>query len=125
MKAFLTLLSFFVCLISDTSGTDSLFEIEVLRKSEIVVMKCSKGCNWKNLEFSLKNESVIVSKSGMKRTNNASSIPESSFAFHVEPAKNGLTFKSIRGTNWKELSYDRTPRRTMYLDNSGISSNKN
>ncbi|NVJ47825.1 MAG: hypothetical protein HWE07_11885 [Cytophagia bacterium] len=61
----------------------------------------------------------------MKRTNNASSIPESSFAFHVEPAKNGLTFKSIRGTNWKELSYDRTPRRTMYLDNSGISSNKN
>lgn len=124
MKALLVLLSFYVTLISDSPDSEPSFEIEVLRKSEMVIMKCTKGCNWKNLEFSLKNESVIVSQSGLKRTNNTSSIPESSFAFHVEPAKNGLTFKSIRGTNWKEISYGRRPRRTMFLDASGISSER-
>lgn len=101
------------------------FKIEVKRGGDLVEMKCTQGCNWTELSFQLKKDkAMVVNELGAYGKSAYQGEPDVKFAFYVNGSPDGLNFESINGTKWKGLSYGRKPNRLMYLDETGVSSNK-
>lgn len=124
MKSIITILTVLLFLpISKTSNIPS-FKIEVVREGDRVEMKCTSGCNWKELGFSLKNGTSIVNPEGIHFSSNVNEVPNGSFSFKVEPSENGLKFISVSGTAWKEVSYGVKPSKIRYLDQHGVTIEK-
>lgn len=124
MKAIFKLLAISFSLPIIYSSNLPSFQIEIKRDGERVEMKCTSGCNWKELGFSLTNGTSIVDADGVYTKLSDNGVTDNNFAFKVEAAENGLKFLSVKGTAWKELSYGGNPSKTRYLDERGVSLDK-
>ncbi len=128
MKSIISTIILLSALFSTSTIPNDLapFKIEVKRSGDMVKMKCTTGCNWTDLKFSLKNnQSMVINEFGVYVSDSYHNEPDLSFAFYVFEASDGLKFESISGTAWKELRYGSKPSKLMYLNAWGVSSQKN
>ena len=91
----------------------SNFNIIVEKDGNKISMKCKKGCAWKDLEFSLKeNQSQQVDKYGVTSSGKKSN---SDFAFLITNKNEKLALRSTKGTAWKglEFSIDKDEKRQI------------
>ncbi|MBP8067035.1 MAG: hypothetical protein KAY27_00595 [Pedobacter sp.] len=85
------------------------FSILVENTSNGVKLTCTEGAAWKELAFSLKqDESQFVDQFGMTTAKQEGTTKDSKladFLFTIKKTKDGFSYKGMKGTAWKELSY--------------------
>ncbi len=99
------------------------FEIEVVSMFPEIQLRALKGCNWKTLSFTAKPfEKFVIDPSGVSflKAPYSKVFNTSSFAFQASRNKNGLKMKSLKGTVWKELAFERRPFRKMTIYEVGV-----
>ena len=100
------------------------FVIYVKTNDNKIIMKCEKGCAWKELTYTInkKNETQVVDEYGVTLLKNHLDKKNASlagFLFKVEKTKQGLKLKGIEGTAWIELSFSLRENRFQKIDNLG------
>jgi hypothetical protein len=112
----ITLFSIFMLgVASDLSAQNGLttkeakFLIVVETTNNPVKLTCKEGCAWKELSFPLAlNNLQPIDQNGMASMKSHKATEDStlsSFYFTITKTKDGLSFKGLEGTAWKDLSF--------------------
>ena len=82
------------------------FTIKIEKKRSSFMLKCTKGCDWKELTFNLnKNESITVDQFGTgNRTDYSSDFKILVKNIEDELTHYTFTVESLKGTNWLNRS---------------------
>ncbi|UAM96876.1 M56 family metallopeptidase [Polaribacter litorisediminis] len=82
------------------------FTIKIEKKRSSFMLKCTKGCDWKELTFNLnKNESIAVDQFGAgNRTDYSSDFKILVKNIEDELTDHTFTVESLKGTNWLNRS---------------------
>ncbi len=97
------------------------FEIQVAHSGEGLLLKCTEGCNWKELNFSIKpNQIKNIDKSGLTNAQTSSA-----FLISLQKKKNILYLKGLKGTAWKDLNFTLSENSSQYFNQLGMWFSKN
>ncbi|WP_435415478.1 M56 family metallopeptidase [Polaribacter aestuariivivens] len=97
----------------------SEFNITVEKNDETIILKCTNGCAWTDVSFTLrKNKSQAVDKFGM--TGISEKSEKSDFKFIMTNNGNELNLKSSKGTAWITLNFSAENNKMAKLDQFGI-----
>ena len=92
----------------------SNFQIILFIKANKIILECNNDCDWKELIYE-NNLTQGINNSGMSENTS-----EGNFYFTIEKTKKGVTLKSEKGTNWKELSFTVKKNKKYEIDKSGM-----
>jgi len=117
-SSILSIILFGMFLLGVTSGLlaqnapttkESKFLIVVETTNDSVKLTCKEGCAWKELSFSLElNYLQGIDQNGMASWISGKARENgnlSRFLFTITKTKDGLSFKGLEGTVWKDLSF--------------------
>ncbi|TMM30670.1 hypothetical protein FDT66_07875 [Polaribacter aestuariivivens] len=103
----------------------SEFIISIKNNDNKITMKCEKGCAWKQLTYTIKeeNKKQTIDEYGMTEFNKNSSKKEkylANFLIKIEKTDKGLKLNGIEGTAWIELEFSLADNRFQTIDNLGM-----
>lgn len=107
------------------SSEFSEFIISIKNNNNKIIMKCEKGCAWKELSYIVneENNTQVIDEYGMTLLNNVSQKKENSladFLFKIEKTDIGFKLYGIEGTAWIELQFSLANNRFQKVDNLGM-----
>ena len=89
-------------------------------------MKCNTGYSWKNLSFTYMSHSEpqAIDQYGMTTLDPIAktSTPDDFMFTIIHSEKEGVILKGIKGTAWKELTYNLGPVKTQAINGYGMTS---
>ena len=89
-------------------------------------LKCERGCAWKELSFSLRNDQFqTIDQYGMSSLDRTESSTQdhdlSSFLINIRKTENGIDLEGREGTNWRKLSFHCPNKKChQYIDRDGM-----
>ena len=106
--AFFTVLLTFNISAQENKKEISSYEIFIEKTDIGVALKCTKGCAWTDLSFSLNRVNAqAVDEFGLRNnsvSNNKTDAKLANFLFTIKQVDKGFLLTNIEGSSWKKLN---------------------
>ena len=90
------------------------FKINFYNNNGAIAISCVNGCTWK--EMAINKNKFYLNQNGMVNyETNSEATNNSNFIIYVHKKRNKIHLKSIKGTNWKNITFKLAKNTNKYI----------